>query len=223
MTNTQLQIIKKALFDVEMIELKRLEAFPAIQVEHSKEYTLKINSLIERERKRESSVFVWSPKRKGAVLVAVILILTLTITACAFGEQIKGFFVDIYETFTRLGVEGEPSDVPFEQYTFDWMPEEYTLIDNVIANNTSRTVWYNGKHQIYLEQDTLSSNSIIIDTENSQYEITNIGEVTVYYTYKNNTYTALWMLDNYQFCLVCHDSIAWCDIEKMIENMSSAK
>lgn len=220
MTNAQLEIIKRALFDAEMIEIKKLETFPEVKVAHSPAYVQKISELREKTKRTESSIISFSPRRKIAILVAVVLILALTITACAFGEQIKEFLFEIYETFTRAEVEGDPNTTEFEQYTPSYIPNDYTIVDNEIVGGSSRIIWYNGDHYIYLDQDQQSSNKLILDTENSPYTQTIMGEHQIYYINENNTYIFIWIENGYQFSLYCHSSLTWDNIESLICSIS---
>ena len=223
MTNTQLKIIKLALFDAEMFEIKKLETFPQAKVMHSPEYVQKISELREKAKRTESSMISFSPRRKTAILVAAIIIIALTLTACAFSEQIKAFFFEISETFTRAEAEGEPTTAEFEQYLPSYIPDNYTIIDNEVGYGFSRIIWYNNDHYIYLQQNQLSSSKLILDTEDSPYAKTIMGNNEIYYINKNNTYSFIWIENGYQFSLMCHGSLSWDNIENLICSISSSK
>lgn len=222
MTNAQLKIIKRALFDAEMIEIKKLEAFPEAKGEHSEEYIKKISELRQRTKIKKSSIINLTPKRKIAILVAALITLALTITACAFAEQIEDFTFKVYEKFTSVYVEGEPDTSEFVQCMPSYIPDDYVLADNEVISISSRAIWYNGSHRIFLDQDRKSSNIISLDTEDSPCVMTTIGSNQVYYVSKNNTYVFLWIEKNYQFSLTCHSSLAWDEIEKMICSISDS-
>ena len=220
MTDTQLKIIKRALFDSEMIEIKKLEKFPQVKAEHSPEYVRMISELREKAKRRESSVISFSPRRKIILLIAVLVILAIAVTACAFGKEIKDFFFEVYETFTKAEVKGEPNDDEFKQYMPSCIPDGYALIDNEVTDSSSRIIWSNGTHHIYLDQDKQSSNKIILDTEESVYSIKIIGNREIHYIEKNNTCTLLWIDNGYQFLLICHNSVTWESIENLISGIS---
>lgn len=223
MTTAQLEIIKLALFDAEMFEIRRLEALPQINAIHSPAYAQKISKLRERTKRIESSIIQLSPRRKISILVAAIIILSLTITACAFGKQIKAFFFEISETFTRAEAEGEPTATQFEQHLPSYIPDNYIVIDNKIDKSSSRVVLFNDSHYIYLDQNLTSFNQLIFDTEDSHYTKTIMGDREIYYINKHNTYTFIWIDNGYQFSLMCHSSLSWDNIENLICSISTSK
>lgn len=219
MTENQLQTIKQALYDAEILEVKKLEALPIIEVEHSTNYNKKINTLLEKARRGDFSPSNRTRKRRVMLLVAVIVVFALTVTACTFGEQIKNFCFSKYEKFMRVEVNGEPDNMSFKQYIPTFVPDGYVLEDNDVGNGYSRLIFINGSHRIYIDQDKLSSGKLILDTENAEYSEMDIGGKRVYCLKKNNTYTLLWLNNNYQFLVTCHSSIEWNNIESMINSL----
>lgn len=224
MTEFDLAIIKKALIDTEKLEIKSLESFPSVKANHSKEYICKINNLIEKERKRENSVFHWTAKRKLAFFIVAILLISLTITACAFTKPIKDFFIEVYPQFTRFSADKDtPSPPPqqFKRYEPTWIPSEYYCINRDNTNGSSIIVWSNGAHKIFLQQSFSAGNTISIDTEGTAYKKELIDNLTVYYVHKNNTYSIVWTFEEYNFSLSCHDSISWENVIKTIKSLTS--
>ena len=219
MTENQLQTIKQALYDAEMLEIKKLEALPIIEVEHSTNYNKKINTLLENAKRGDFSPSNLTRKRRVMLLVAVIVVFALTVTSCAFGEQIKDFCFSIYEKFMRVEVNGETDNTSFEQYTPSFVPDGYVVDDNDVGNGYSRLIFNDGSHRIYIDQYKLSSGNMILDTENAEYSEMDIGGKIVYCLKKNNTYTLLWLNNNYQFLVTCHSSIEWNNIESMINSI----
>lgn len=97
------------------------------------------------------------------------------------------------------------------------------IVDNEIVNSSSRIIWYNGDHYIYLDQDQQSSNKLTLDTEESPYTQAIMGEYQIYYINENNTYIFIWIENGYQFSLYSHSSLAWDCFETFICSISLAK
>lgn len=97
MTVTQIEITKKALLDVELIEIKYWESFPDIDFAPSQVYVDKIKKIIISECRREASLLKLSARKKLTLLIASALIFLLTLSACVFKDQIKDFVIEAYD------------------------------------------------------------------------------------------------------------------------------
>ena len=220
MNSIQKSIIKKVLLEVEKREIARLEYYPKIRPEHSKEYNESINAIIEKMHKRARFVFGYDSKRKATILIAAILAFALMLSACVFREKIKDFVFEIYESFTRVSVLGDPKNVDFEQHLPRWMPEEYTLSYNRASDKDSTVMWTNEKDDsIFLFQNVLSLDKISWDTEGAQVETVDLNGITVHIMYKNNTHSALWIDGDYSFFIVSSYTVGRENLERIITSI----
>ncbi len=218
MTESQVKVIKKALLDVELIEIKNLEKYPTIDFELSAKYSKQVNELIRLEQKRESSFLKLSVRKKVTLLVASVLILLFVLTACLFGGQIKEFVIEIYDSMTRLFSPSDDSLSDFTEYDFSYIPDKYALVDETKYPGYFSKNYSNGLHTLIITQNIASGNSIQIDTEDASYDTINIDDRTLHRVKKNNTYTIVWKNETNAFSLSCHDSLPWEEIEKIILN-----
>ena len=216
MTVTQTEMIKKALLAVELSEIKYMEKLPDASLDFSEMYKTKISRLINSERKREASLLRLSARKRLTILVASILILLLTLTACIFKDHIKEFIIESYGAMTRFFSPYDESISDYQKHTFTYIPEGYKLTESFEFQNYIEYRYSNSTHFISITQSQLSGNSIQIDTENASYDILNINNIEVHRSIKNNTYMVVWKTDTTAFSLVCHDSVEWSEIEKII-------
>ena len=218
MTDSQIEITKKALVAVDNIEIKKLDLFPDVPFQPSEEYLKKIEKIINSEKKRESSVLHLSARKKIALLIAVIITALTVLSACIFIEQIKDFLTETYGTMTKFFSPNDKENGGFKEYIFSYLPDKYQEIDSYQDNVSIVKVFSDGNYYLSIEQTSLSGSHIQIDTENMDYETATINELTVYYSINNNRYALLWQNSSTLFHLNCHDSVGWEEIEKIISN-----
>lgn len=219
MTEAQLNIIKKALYDVEMLELKKLESLPNANAVYSQEYIKKKDALIRREQKREASLIKWPLKKNIIIFAAMISLLALTVTACVFRKQIKEFVFKVYDAYTLIYLDAEKPQQLQEIYELTYIPDEYEVVENTVYPTSVINAWSDGVKEIVLIQTAVGTNVMTIDTENAQYETIQIENITLYCTYKNNANTFLWNMGENTFLMTCPDTTPWEDVERMILNM----
>ena len=117
---------------------------------------------------------------------------------------------------TRFFSPHEESASDYQEYSFTYIPEGYKLEESFELQNWAEYKYSNSQHYIYITQSELSGNSIQIDTEDASFSILNINNIKIYRTNKNNTYAVVWRTNTTAFSIVCHNSIEWSEIEKMI-------
>lgn len=220
MNEKTLNIIKRALYDVEMLEVKKMESLPHVEHRPSEEYTRKITALMEEQRKKEKKVFT-PAKKLLAIIAAVIVIISVTVlSVSAIRKPVFEFFTEFYDKFIVLWSKDDEAPRSVEQeYCAQWIPEEYEMTQCRNYGKSIHTYYSDGTYEIVLLQGTLNSSNIVLDTEGATLVEDNIGDISIQYVYKNSTYSLLWMTEDYVFSLTCHDSIAWSDIERIVSNI----
>ena len=216
MTVTQIEITKKALLDVELMEIKYLEGFPEIDFAPSSVYEDKIKKIINSEREREASFLKLSARKKLTLLIASVLIFLLTLSACVFREQIKDFIIEIYDNMTRFFSPYNESISDYQEYTFTYVPDGYKLNDSYYYENSSKLLYSNGKFDLIIRQSVASGNSTQIDTEDASYTSMQVDNYIVHITNKNNAYSVVWKNETNVFLIICDASIELSEIEKII-------
>ena len=217
MNNSNTEIIKKALLQVELTEIHYLESFSSVSFEPSENHKNTVNKIIKSERKRENSVLKLSAKKRLALLIASIIIFALIMTSCIFGNQIKELIIDIYESM--MGLSSYDDNLPdYKEYTFNFIPAEYNLVEYSSQEDVTIHRYSNGQHRLNITQNSSAHSKIQIDNKNSTYHTVVVNGITVHCVLKHNTYSIVWKMEGTNFTLTCHDSIEWSDIEKIIVN-----
>ena len=215
MTAVQTEMIKKALNDVDAIEIYKLSSLPEVPFTPSVDFIDKVNKLIDSDRKRECSLLKLSHKKKVALLIASAMILVLTLTACIFREEIQDFFISIKKETIGFVSSTDENTTTSATYRFTYIPSGYVLTDTLKTDATLLCVYKNDTHYLSIDQGSINS-CVNMDTENGSYQITVINDYTIYYTYTKNTYSLIWKNDTDVFSITCHESLGWNEIEKIV-------
>ena len=213
-------IIKKALLEIELLEINHIEKTTTLDFVPSTEYEEYIEKLLNKsdsEKKRRRLGL----RRIIAVVAAVAIIFAMAITAFAFRKQI----VDFIETLVPGGVRLEPDGGEFSPtnayYHPTIIPDGFE-VDYFENNDVSITTeWVRGDNEyIILDQVVLSERyQVDIDTESEHYRKEKVGPYTVHYTYKYGTHSAVWENDRYGFVLNCIYETTFEEIKEMILTM----
>ena len=220
MNGNQLTKIKKALLYTELIEIKSLEALPDVDIVHSKEYNVRVEEIISGDLKARHKI-VRTPRQIAALIIVAMLLASLAVTAVAFRKELKGFFVEIFESFTKL-TSAPTEDAPKvieKRYTIPTIPDGFVLIDEGDNEIIAQTLWLRDNDMLCLEQSVIGA-TIGMDTENGEYEKIEVNGFEGHKTYKDGIYTLTWIDAEYAFCIVCSDTVPFEDILEMAENLS---
>jgi len=169
------QQFKQALFDVQNEECERLEAELALHPVHvSPEFEQKMERLIRAQRK---PFYRYTNTRgKKAVLAlaaAFILMATLMFSVSAIREPVMRFFVQAYETFSRVFFHQQETEDQFPAtletlYMPTWLPEGYQLDESMTVAIDSFYSWTFSNadgREIKFEQFIIANTALGIDTE----------------------------------------------------------
>ncbi len=218
MTKEQLARAKEALYQYELLRIKRIEAEAGIEFSPSEEYLRKREELSAQIRSNSLKATSLSSKKKLCILIVATLILALVITACAFGKQIKGFFVDMFESFAT--VQPVDSHMPdYKEHELTWLPEGYEKCDKETFKYCSKVVYSCDNHMLFLGCYSVSYLYAVIDTQRTEFEVFYLGDKEIYYKEKNDLYSFYWVNDEATLYLSCDTSVEWSDIERMIESV----
>ena len=215
MTKTQLEIVKKALLEVEREKVARFDSMDKVEHEYSEKYNSAIAKLIKDQREKESSSLHLTYRQRIALLIATIILTAITITACANAEAIKDFVVEIIDHYA--GLKSSDSTVQFWPCEVNYIPEGYHLVEEVFVDGSFiKERWMNEKCTIIFVQNS-SNTSYIIDKD---YEIIYIEGQKIYKTHKANSCSILWINDYGVFNIVYDESIPWEEIEMIYNSIT---
>lgn len=171
---------------------------------------------------------VKAPRRinkKG--MAAILLAAALLLTGCAvFRNEIRDFFVEIYETFIRVTFDAEqPSEEETigDVYEPAFIPEGYTPKNEVINPLIVRYEYANSEdNYITFEQYLLDSSTFLFDAENGDTTSIAIGNYEVYYRCLNSQHRYIWNDGKYAMAINTDVELNADDLEKLINGIAHA-
>ena len=139
-------------------------------------------------------------------------------------NAISGFFVDVYETFSRLTLLEEQKEEMKtsieETYTLGEIPEGYVLTDLTRLLNLCKTEWISDQGEsIRLMQQADDDLSIRINTEDYDGEFVSFGDYEGVYFIALGYHNLVWIRDGYTFILSAPPSIDRDTFMSMAQNI----
>lgn len=222
MTTYEIDILKGALLSVERQELAFFEALPDQDFTPSLDCERNFHSLA---KKRKS--FVWQatktiPRRVGIVLVAVLVTFCLMMSISAIRTPIVNFFVDIFESFISISVDGGAPKEIKEVYLPTYTPQGFTQDSLTNDGFHIQAMWKNedGNTLVFTQDILNSSYEKTLDNAVSGYEKTSVGEKDLYYTQKYDQYVFVWASEEYIFLIKCPPMLTFDEAEKIVLSVS---
>ena len=205
-------LLKKALYDSEIIRIKRLEMLPRVTGEHSEKYKKRLEEIfnsfddIEEKNKRRS-------KRKTFLIAAIIALLALSFSACAVIEPVRNFFIEFYENYIKFVGDSEDAiDLIEEKYSLSYIPLEYELKNKTLDQTSYSLTYKNGEKTIIYNQVTLST----VVTYDEEHHVVSIGDLEVYVFTKMKNDIVSWSNGEYLFDISYPEDLDFSEVEKMI-------
>ena len=200
MTERELSVIKQAFIDIDNYEVRRLKAFPTVNIIDIDGFDKRMLAVTNNESHREG----FSSKKIIITIIAAALLLSAAISAYAFREPIKAFFMKNRDTHSLYEYPTEkPSPITSGIFQPTWLPEGYSQSDYSESKTFVQTTWVNGTSVIVLKQKMLSGGGSV-DTENSDYEVVTVNGQNYYCISKNGIHDIIWRNDLYAFTLWCY-------------------
>lgn len=224
MINIKENILKKALLESTLKEIRAIESIDYPEIKTEKEYDEKILKSIRINKQFKAQRHY--PKRIAIIVAAIIVCFTILISISAVRIKVIDFFVEVYETFASFfidkdeNIDIEPPSKIETQYEPTYMNENNFKLINQIKNESKViSIWKKDNITIYLTQYIIDENNIKLDIEDTDYYIEYIDNQKIYYIFKNNTYDIRWLTNEYSFNLICSGSLGWQEIENIIKSL----
>ena len=215
MTDTNLDLLKKALTEGLSRKIDQVTSSYIGEVECSKKHTVAMRTIV---RGKIPGKHVLTPKLKWAI--AIVLSATLMLTGCAikFRERIAGFIEEIFGTTITLTYADKKNAKTTieEEYEFTYVPEGYVFISSFTEASTHRTYNYvNGDGKI-LDYTQIASGSAAmgVHTNSKEHTIYKIGEYEIYYRSYSEKTLIMWNHNGYTFSVIS-------DIELTLEEFTA--
>ena len=200
----QRDTLKKALFEgmSEKYENELSNIDSEQKIICSKKHYLKLRAILGFKVNQNKKYFV-------KILVG-ILIAALILTGCTayvYRNEIKEFFVEIYEKHIRVTYDNDNKTTmgndELISYKVTYIPEGYELINEL---NNSLYIFYewqdvNG-NSITLQQVAFDGTGFYIDAENGNTDILICDQYEIYCRKFENTCSFIWNDGNYAFRLI---------------------
>lgn len=209
--------------NAEKIMIDNIPCEDYIAHEFSKEFLNKMEKMIRSEKHtiyfRKISIYT----KRVAIVILISLCVALTTTLSVEAYRIRFFEIitEVFDKFTSIKFQKEgllkgDEFIPIES---DYVPEGYKISMKEI-NQYVQKIFYQDKtgKEIIYEQKLISSNSIIVDTENGEIEnikildqkvtvLKNKGIYQVYWHDEINTYLLIGDIEEQEFLLMAKDII----------------
>lgn len=193
--------------------------------EFSPAFERKMERLIRMERLPFSALINTVSKRVAAALIAACLALATTVCSVkALREPVFGFFIEIYETFSRVNFQkdgsGESDPNLIEQYyTPQFIPDGFTLVSEVRYDIMAKYEYCDSDGRDISFEQSLRNTSIVIDTEGTIVEDVTVNDIAAIY-YQNKGYDNLiWSDKGYVFTLSIPSALGKSEILRMAESV----
>jgi hypothetical protein len=168
---------------------------------------------------------VRAPRRiskKG--LTAILLAAVLLLTGCAvFKNEIRDFFVEIYETIIKVTFDNEPSnekETIGEVYELTIMPDGYTQTTAMVNPLIIRYEYTNLEgNYLTFEQVLLDRATFLLDAENGNTTMVTVGDYEIYYRCSNSQHRYIWNDGKYAMTINTDVELNAEDLEKLISGI----
>lgn len=211
---TKYDILKKALLDSTLKEIKAIEEADYPVIETDIEYDRKIYSEIRKNKAKINRRNI-----RISILAAILVTLTMIMSISAIRIRVVDFVVAVYEKFICLSIDEEAYNYPKTietVYKPSYVPNDH--LEHNIVNKTTyiKTEYKNLFNTIMIYQYIISAKDIYFDNEYSDYTPVYIDDQKVYFTTKEGKYTVKWLANDYSFVLSCPEELGWDEIERII-------
>ena len=220
MVKSKDKLLSEILWVAELEEIRRIDSLPDINFEHSEKYKSFLNKLFETTRKEEDNR-KRAKKRKTFFIAALVALLLLTITACSVITPVREFIVEMFEKYTQI-VSNKGLTQIEQKYELTYVPAGYLIDDKSTIDTVGmyEKQYKNGDKCLFFTM-LVGSSITMIDSENKPTVELDLDGKTVYVFTKWETNIALWLDENYKYCISYPDELDFSEVEKMIRSVKA--
>ncbi len=179
----------------------------SIVYEFSDKFLSKMDKVVKRERVARYFVKFNNYAKRTAMIILILLCVALTTTMSVEAFRIRFFEIitEVWDEITSYIFENDnelinEKLIPIES---DYIPKGYDIVEKRITEYVQRIFYQdNDKKEIIYEQKLISSNSIIVDTENSVIEYIKISNQEVSVLENKGIYQVYWYDELYTYVLI---------------------
>ena len=158
--------------------------------------------------------------KKG--LAAILLAAALLLTGCAvFRNEIRDFFVEVYETFIEISFKQGENQSITETYGLSYMLDGYVQTDEKSSPSMVHYRYTNQEeHIITFEQVLLDGSSYNIDAEHGDDAFLTVDDDQIYYRNTDQYHVYIWTDDKYALSIHSDVSLTTDDLEKLVRGVT---
>ena len=184
-----------------------------------------------RHYKKLSDIFgfnVANGRRTSKRLLVGILVAALLLTGCtvyAYRDEIKGFFIEIYETYIRVTYDTDSNSTmgadALTPYQAAYVPDGYKLVDQSSSPLHAAYEWRDSNGNIMcIQQKVFDTTEFYFDAEHGTTEIINYEQYKVYCRKFDDSYYYIWNDGDYTFTLMSTVDFSNDELFKIIKEFS---
>ena len=224
MTNSQIDILKKALLKVGLDEVEKCKNLPDEDFAFSDNFENNIQKIAKKRRSFTHTITKTIPRKIAVIFIAAIITFTFMMSISAIRIPVINFFVNVYEDFISIFIEEEENTyIPdtIENISMpSYMIDGFYLIDSQNFGRDAESCWINNDdctivlYQSILEQEFKT----YIDNEDMDYQEISINSQKVYYSNRKGECIIMWTDNTYLFSLLYPEEVSFDEITKIIES-----
>ena len=159
-------------------------------------------------------------KKAITILIAATLIISIfSITAYALRDKIGGFFIDFFDKYAVFSSENTSnSQIPNPKVSTTYIPDGFSVTRYIESASSTLLEWKNNENSIIFHIRTLTDGKFVFDTENSEYVIVKIGNLSVHRSEKYGQINATWT-DGKMVYALSATGVEWDEMVKIIEGI----
>ena len=158
---------------------------------------------------------------KKAIVAAIAATLAFALLACAsvaHKENIKDFFIEIFDNHSKLTDENV-TDVVLSNVSVSYIPSGFIESNKKIDSVSVMYEWKKDSASIYFRARAQGNTILNIDTENSSYTTIQINDMVIHRTEKHGQIDARWT-DGKIVYILATTGVEWEEMVKIIEGIS---
>ena len=218
MSQEQATLLKRALiqgvserYDAELAESKK-------SVACSQAHLLKMSEILGFDVQKSPRA-----RRRKRVAAAIILAAALAIgslTAYGYREQIREFFIRVFEEYIVLEFKGEQVQGGVsERYRINYFPEGYMLTMEEFSEAYTKYEWSNEKGQTLSFSQRSLNTEFRYDAEYGSYTVIEHNGLQIWYKKGRDSMSYLWSDGKYAMYIFDRTELPLDEICKMIDSI----
>ena len=224
MIKSEIEILKKSLFELGNEEIEKYLSLPDENIELSKSLENKIKEISKKRKAFFYNLIRTIPRKIAVILIASIIIFSMAMGISAIRKPIISFFINIEETFIKFYAIEQDNEIYIpksieKMYLPTFIPNEYIMVDSQKTKSSATTIWMCDTALIIFEQDIIVKSQTYIDNEDVKYQSFLLEENEVHYYIKAGNYFLIWTDGAYLYSIICSEDIKMDEIKAIISSI----